>query len=65
MDFSGVLGLCAKAAKGTAKKATTINTNIFSIIHFPPIDINVGSPSRDLFYRIARATVVPIPELKR
>src|SRR6266478_3395283 len=46
MDFSGLLGLCAKDAKGTAKKARTINATIFFIIHFPPIDNNAGSPSR-------------------
>ena len=34
MDFSGLLGLCAKDAKGTARKATTIKANIFFIIHF-------------------------------
>jgi hypothetical protein len=44
MDCSGVLGLCAKDAKGTAKKATTINGTIFFIIRFPPLDIVAGSP---------------------
>src|SRR5262245_43011980 len=34
MHFSGLLGLCAKDTKGTAKKARTINANIFFIIHF-------------------------------
>jgi hypothetical protein len=53
MDFSGRLGLCAKDAKGIAKKATTINPTIFFIIHFPPIDNNAGSPSRVPYVRNA------------
>src|SRR5215510_13364421 len=46
MDFSGLPGLWAKATKGTAKKARTINANIFFIIHFLLSIINVKSPSR-------------------
>src|SRR5215831_4473097 len=51
---SRLIELWAKATKGTAKKARTINANILFIIYFPPIDKYVGSPSRDPFYGIAQ-----------
>jgi hypothetical protein len=44
MDFSGLLGLCAKATKGTAKKARTINANTFFIIHFLLLIITLEAP---------------------
>src|SRR5215468_8470444 len=43
---SRLIELWAKATKGTAKKARTINANILFIIYFPPIDKYAGSPSR-------------------
>src|SRR5215467_1306664 len=68
---SRLIELWAKATKGTAKKARTINANILFIIYFPPIDKYVGSPSRDPFYEIAHlntarcsATVVPAEKLE-
>src|SRR5215467_137029 len=45
---SRLIVLWAKATKGTAKKARTINANILFIIYFPPIDKYARSPSRDL-----------------
>src|SRR5215813_13621986 len=68
---SRLIELWAKATKGTAKKARTINANILFIIYFPPIDKYVGSPSRDPFYGNAHlnpaecsATVVPAEKLQ-
>src|SRR5215470_3758288 len=68
---SRLIVLWAKATKGTAKKARTINANILFIIYFPPIDKYAGSPSRDPFYGIAylntarcSATVVPGEKLE-
>src|SRR5262249_3564238 len=68
---SRLIELWAKATKGTAKKARTINANILFIIYFPPIDKYAGSPSRDPFYAIAHlntadrsATVVPAEKLE-
>src|SRR5215813_14632734 len=68
---SRLIELWAKATKGTAKKARTINANILFIIYFPPIDKYVGSPSRDPFYGIAHlnpahcsATIVPAEKLE-
>src|SRR5678815_4596567 len=43
-------GLWAKDAKGTAKKATTINGNIFFII-FPPFVNDAGNPPPGTFLR--------------
>src|SRR5262245_28322261 len=53
LRVSRLIELWAKATKGTAKKARTINANILFIIYFPPIDKYAGSPSRDPFYGIA------------
>src|SRR5262249_5087511 len=68
---SRLIELWAKATKGTAKKARTINANILFIIYFPPIDKYAGSPSRDPFYGNAHlnpadcsATVEPAEKLQ-
>src|SRR5262245_4713264 len=71
LRLSRLIRLCAKATKGTAKKARTINAKILVIIYFPPIDKCAGSPSRDPFYGSAHlntarcsATVVPAKKLE-
>src|SRR5262245_11365008 len=68
---SRLIVLWAKATKGTAKKARTINANILFIIFFLLFDKYAGSPSRDPFYGIAylntarcSATVVPAEKLE-
>src|SRR5215468_3548308 len=71
LRVSRLIELWAKATKGTAKKARTINAKIFFIIYFPPIHKYAGTPPGTLFYGIAHlntaecsATVVPAEKLE-